>query len=690
MRELEVLDGGYLKLSWKDRKEFFEEELGEQVRGGVKRLLEEALEAERTDWLGVGRYVRDEVERRDYRNGYYRRDLGTQLGLLRRLQVPRTRRGCRSQLLPRYQRRQEAVRGLVREAFLRGVSTRQVGEVLEIDVTLGFGWQAMSSPRKPSRFVPAWIFWIHGLGSGLLVVAFTLLLGATVGIPAPTQSNKSAVKSAGASETPYLRKAQQALDAHNLAEAKTQLELALRADPKSADALLMLGFVEFQSGDTPQAIEHFERGLKLNPESFSGHYNLALAHLRQKDVAAGLHELERAVALNPQHAGAAYNLGLVLLEMGRPEEALTQLHRAKALGPEGADVSVNIARAELALHHVEEAKREADLAAKTFGNDPSWQATMGRLFLEHGQPQPALAHLTEAFRLQPSEIQVRRLLASAQLATGNPAAVLALIPAPESAEDHYLLAGALYLQRQLQEADEESRLASERDPQDSRILVLRARIRQLLGQHDAALELLKKASELTPQWSEPCYSAAVSYYLQRRYAEAQRSLDRALELDPNSVRALFLYAASLVNEGKNRQGEEFLRRAIELEPDNARFYYHLGALRLRDDRWSEATESFEKAAQLKPDYALPHYQLGKLLLRSNHPQAAVRELETAVRLQPDLAQAYYQLSRAYTLLGETGKSEQSLAAFAKLKQQELDEDKQMMEEVQRQSSSLAR
>jgi putative transposase len=131
MRELEVLDGGHLKLGWEERKAFLEEELGEQVRGEVKRLLEEALEAERTDWLGVGRYVRDEAGRRDYRNGYYRRDLGTRLGLLSRVRVPRTRGGCRSQLLRRYQRRQEPVNELVREAFLRGISTRQVGEVLE-------------------------------------------------------------------------------------------------------------------------------------------------------------------------------------------------------------------------------------------------------------------------------------------------------------------------------------------------------------------------------------------------------------------------------------------------------------------------------------------------------------------------------------------------------------------------------
>lgn len=145
MRELEVLDGGHLKLCWEERKAFFEEELGEQVRGEVKRLLEEALEAERTDWLGVGRYVRDEAERRDYRNGYYRRDLGTRLGLLSGLRVPRLRRGCRSQLLGRYQRRQESVNELVREAFLRGISTRQVGEVLE--PILGEAYSAQTVSR---------------------------------------------------------------------------------------------------------------------------------------------------------------------------------------------------------------------------------------------------------------------------------------------------------------------------------------------------------------------------------------------------------------------------------------------------------------------------------------------------------------------------------------------------------------
>jgi putative transposase len=159
MRELEVLDRGHLKLDWEERKAFFEGELDERVRSEVKQMLEQALEAERTTRLAVGRYVRDSEARCDYRNGYYQRDLGTRLGLIKGLRVPRTRRGGGSQLLPRYQRRQECVHGLVREAFLRGISTRQVGEVLE--PVLGEAYSAQTISRI-ARGLDAAVEQFHG------------------------------------------------------------------------------------------------------------------------------------------------------------------------------------------------------------------------------------------------------------------------------------------------------------------------------------------------------------------------------------------------------------------------------------------------------------------------------------------------------------------------------------------------
>jgi tetratricopeptide (TPR) repeat protein len=385
-----------------------------------------------------------------------------------------------------------------------------------------------------------------------------------------------------ASVPSLLAQAQKALEARDLEQAKSYLHQALRADPKSAEAHLMLGAAEFQGGETDRAIESYRRGLELRPASFSGHYNLALAYLRKRDRAGGLRELRRAVALDARHADAVYNLGLVLLDSGQPEEALQRLHQARELGSNRPDVAFSLVRAELTVGQPDRARDEAAQAARTFGADPDWRAGVGRLFLEQGQPRDAVPHLQEALRLRPDWDEARRQLAAADLQAEQPAAVLDLIPNPTAAEDHFLRASADYLLRRLEEAKRESSRALELEPHQPRYLLLGARLRQRAGQHAAALELLREASLLAPRWAEPHYSAGVSYYFERRYAEARRSLDRALELDPRSARSLFLYAATLVNEGQNRQGEGYLRRAIALEPSSARFEYHLGALLVRD------------------------------------------------------------------------------------------------------------
>jgi len=145
MPELEVLSDGHLKLPYPEWKEFFQQEWDEWVRSQVRKLIEQALEVERDYQMQLGYYEHAPEFRFDYRNGYYFRDFATKLGLLRRLRVPRTRRGYRSELLPRYTRRQEAVHDLVREAFLRGISTRQVGEVLE--PVLGEAYSAQTVSR---------------------------------------------------------------------------------------------------------------------------------------------------------------------------------------------------------------------------------------------------------------------------------------------------------------------------------------------------------------------------------------------------------------------------------------------------------------------------------------------------------------------------------------------------------------
>ena len=494
-------------------------------------------------------------------------------------------------------------------------------------------------------------------------------------------------RSAHAVARSQFESARKAYEARDFEQAKTLLKQVLQADPAWVDAHLLLGLAQVQTGETREAIAHYQEALKLQPKSFPGHYYLALAYLHEKNPELGRRELEQAVALNPKDPDAVYNLGVVLLDLGRPQDALPKLRRARELGPPRLDIAFNLIRAELESQHPEEARVEAARTAKDLAADWEWRAAVGRLFLENHQPRDAVPYLAEALQAQPSVDEIRRQLAVAQLQSQDPAGALETISNPSAAEDFYLRASAFYALRRVLEADEACRMALEKAPGDPRYVVLRARIRQLVGEHDAALDLLRQAEQGAPEWAEPYYSAAVSYYLERRYAEARQSLDQALKRDPHSARSLFLYSASLVNEGNNREGEKYLRQAMALEPRNARFQYHLGVLLLRDNRAEEAQKAFKKAVELNPAYGPPHYQLGKLLVRQNQPAAAAQELEAAVRDQPDLAQAYYQLSRAYTLLGEGAKAQQALATFNNLKKPETSEDQELVDEIRKQLES---
>ncbi len=115
----------------------FVNELGEsfwgdlqgEVQRAAKKLFDLLSQRQRDRYMVSPHYGRTK-ERKDYRNGYYERDFVTRFGTLR-LRIARTRkRGFLPEVLKKFQRRAEEVCLLVREAFLRGISTRQVGRVI--------------------------------------------------------------------------------------------------------------------------------------------------------------------------------------------------------------------------------------------------------------------------------------------------------------------------------------------------------------------------------------------------------------------------------------------------------------------------------------------------------------------------------------------------------------------------------
>lgn len=100
------------------------------LREGLKVLAEAVMDAEVSQLIGAGRFERT-PERKNYRNGYRTREWDTRLGTIE-LNIPKLRKGSYfpSLLKPR-RRAEKALLSVVQEAYVHGVSTRKVDELVE-------------------------------------------------------------------------------------------------------------------------------------------------------------------------------------------------------------------------------------------------------------------------------------------------------------------------------------------------------------------------------------------------------------------------------------------------------------------------------------------------------------------------------------------------------------------------------
>lgn len=114
----------------KENQETLRDLLQEKMKLAVRYTLIQALEEEVEAYVQAAPYERTK-NRQDRRNGSYPRSLGTSLGEIEDLPVPRTRKGFASQLFDRYRRRQAELDASICQMFVQGVSTEKVGTIVE-------------------------------------------------------------------------------------------------------------------------------------------------------------------------------------------------------------------------------------------------------------------------------------------------------------------------------------------------------------------------------------------------------------------------------------------------------------------------------------------------------------------------------------------------------------------------------
>jgi tetratricopeptide (TPR) repeat protein len=349
-----------------------------------------------------------------------------------------------------------------------------------------------------------------------------------------------------------LDKAKELIAKGSLKEAEVTLRQLVAADPKSADAHILLGTALLLEGVRGESLEHLTTAVRLRPDSANAHNKLGMALSRFLEIKTAREEFEKALELDPNLAEAHVNLSLILAEAGDFGLAGEHLDRAIELQRDR--------RAAAYAHY---------LRAKVWG--------------AQGENEKSTAEFQKAVQLRADYAEAWSDLGGMRrLAQDHDGAVLALEKAvalkPDNALAQYRL-GQLYLQDgRAFKAVKHLKQALSYAPDDratlyNLMLALRKtghweetkpieeRLTELQHQSDRASEVGLTASALN--------SEGIQLEKSGHILAAMAKYQAALDLDPTGFGFRLNYALALCRLGRWEDGVLELREVLRLDPDNA-------------------------------------------------------------------------------------------------------------------------
>ena len=126
----------------------------------------------------------------------------------------------------------------------------------------------------------------------------------------------------------HLYRGSELLQDNCVAEAKEELELALRVQPQDVEGQGLLGVVYFRLGLYPRAIEIYQEIIRARPDEISPRVNLALSFLKTGQSQLAREALEEVTTRVPDHVRAWGYLGLAHERLGDIDKARLAFERA--------------------------------------------------------------------------------------------------------------------------------------------------------------------------------------------------------------------------------------------------------------------------------------------------------------------------------------------------------------------------
>ncbi len=387
------------------------------------------------------------------------------------------------------------------------------------------------------------------------------------------------------SENPTRQLHQQAdafLNGGRLLEARSLYEQICALDENDADAWLMKGAIDGETGKVTDAVSH----------------------------------VKKAIAIDPDYADAYHTLAHLLVSLGSIEEARDSLRKAVELDSEYTEAWMMLAGIQGQLQNYAEAEACSRQALQQDGALVEAHMSLGNALSSLGDNEGAMASYQTATRLQPN----------LQIAWSRLGAVQLQLNDVDGAMD--ALNRALSL-----------------DSNDVPAKVCMARILISREQLEEAAKQLQTILMAQPEIQEAWAALLVAGTRSGASDDWLAFCEQVTSLHPDSGQAWLGLGYVLEHRQARDQALESYLKAIELEPELHDAWTRKGVVYAMLERHDEALESFREALTRGSDAPVTHCGYGSMLRRRGFFEKSEHHCRIATEKAPDWSAAFCELGR---------------------------------------------
>jgi tetratricopeptide (TPR) repeat protein len=513
---------------------------------------------------------------------------------------------------------------------------------------------AMDIRASFQNTIGAVMAWLH-LGS-ILTLSISLL--ACQAVAAQQHSSKSPAN---------FQQVEALVQEGRLDEARTQMLDELQRNPASVDGYNLLGIIDSDLQDYPDALAALQKALQLAPASTRTHNNLGNAYIAQKRMDLAEREFRTVLRLDPANRDGNYNLGVLLLAKGSPAAAIPYFERVR---PANLPTRFNIIRAYLQSKRAAEALRMAAAVSAQNKNDVQVHFSLGVLLASEKQYKAAQLELEKADALQPGTFEIvynlgEDLIRNGEYSQAKLELTRALKLKPESPETLYLLAQAYTNESRPLDALDLLIRAHKLAPDNVDTVFLMAQIGISRHYYEDAIPLLESGLQIAPQRFDLRAALGESYYMSGKVDQAIEEFKRLIDAEPSARSYLFL-GLSYTHLGRFDEAKQSFQNGLKFDPRNSACLFNLGYIAERQGDSAGAAAIFQKVLLSNPNFPDALLELAKLRLESKRFAEAEELLRRYVRVSSSPATGYYQLAMAERSLHQTAAADRDLQLFQTL------------------------